>query len=278
MSARSTAPAGPRVDAETPAPSQRASWTPSDAIDQTASLLAFQARVLGEAEQPRTPLLERVKFLAIVGRNLDEFVMVRSKHWTDGAGEHARQTMAGLSRRAASMYHGDLVPALAREGVVLVDERTLTADERRAVDVAFDRQIAPHAQILWADDGRIGPSVPGLGLTLAVELTDATGLDRLAFLHLPDRPSSLVTFTPDPSRGAHVHRSDAVGVMWAADVVLARLPRLLPGCTIRATHIFRLVREGDLVVSANETQPLAERVIDATRRDRKSTRLNSSHT
>ena len=118
----------------------------------------------------------------------------------------------------------------------------------------------------WADDGRIGPSVPGLGLTLAVELTDATGLDRLAFLHLPDRPSSLVTFTPDPSRGAHVHRSDAVGVMWAADVVLARLPRLLPGCTIRATHIFRLVREGDLVVSANETQPLAERVIDATRR------------
>src|SRR5437868_9167442 len=94
----------------------------SPAIDRDMSLIEFERRVLDEARDVRNPLLERVKFLGILGRNLDEFVMTRGRKWL--ASPSARR----LIRRTHALLHDgsrilrrELVPALAGAGIQLLD-------------------------------------------------------------------------------------------------------------------------------------------------------------
>src|SRR5438067_13894552 len=107
----------------------------SPAIDRDMSLIEFERRVLDEARDPRNPLLERVKFLGILGRNLDEFVMVRGRKWLASSSERRlnRRTQA-LLRSGHRVLQRDLVPALANAGIHLLDYASLTSCERADAD------------------------------------------------------------------------------------------------------------------------------------------------
>ena len=126
----------------------------SDDINRDMSLIEFERRVLEEARDERNPLLERIKFLGILGRNLDEFVMVRGRTWmaSPSARRLTRKTHA-LLRDGYRVLRRDLLPALAKAGIAVVDYSELSAVERADVDEHFECAFDTFAHLV----GRIRP-------------------------------------------------------------------------------------------------------------------------
>src|SRR5262245_58575365 len=129
-------------------------------LDRDLSWLEFNARVLHEAAAERTPLLERLKFLAIVGSNLDEFFMKRlgvlkrrtrtqAGAVTGGAGsaiEHlrdVRQKVLTMTAEQARIYRQAVRPALAVQGIHLLDWEQLSEEERHRANELFRKTIYP---------------------------------------------------------------------------------------------------------------------------------------
>ena len=157
-------------------------------FNRELSWLAFNARVLHEAEDPRVPLLERVKFLAIFSSNLDEFYMVRV------AGLR-RQVIAGVTlappdgltpaeqlaaiRREVNVLVvreraclAGLLSELAEHGIQLLDIPDLTPAEWSEIDQYFESQVFPVLTPLAVDPGHPFPYISNLSLSLAVVLRD----------------------------------------------------------------------------------------------------------
>src|SRR5580765_6795074 len=132
----------------------------------------FERRVLDQARDERNPLLERVKFLGILGRNLDEFVMVRGREWmaSPSAKRLTRKTHA-LLRDGYRVLQRDLVPALAGAGIHLVDFASLTCEERADVDRRFTETVLPFLTPVLSDATPLGDA-PGSGLNFAVVIDD----------------------------------------------------------------------------------------------------------
>src|SRR5512143_1942054 len=157
-------------------------------LNRELSWLAFNARVLHEATDPRVPLLERVKFLSIFSSNLDEYFQVR-------VGGLRRQVVSGLvhgtpdgltpseqlaviRERVAQLLEdrrrclGVLLDELAPHGVRIVGMGELTPGERRTIDEQFESQVFPVLTPLAVDPGHPFPYVSNLSLSLAVEVSD----------------------------------------------------------------------------------------------------------
>ena len=170
----------PLAPVQTPAtPEGTALKSPDLYINRELSLLEFQCRVLEEAIDQDNPLLERVKFLAILGSNLDEFFMVRvaglMKQVASGSadvGRDGRPATAQLElirekvRQIAGAAHDhwrqDVQPALEREGIMVVDSSSLDAEERAAVDSYFHQHVFPVLTPLAFDPGRPFPHISNL--------------------------------------------------------------------------------------------------------------------
>ena len=128
-------------------------------LDRDLSWLEFNSRVLHEAEDDRTPLLERVKFLAIFSSNLDEFFMKRGEvlapkrmdHVLSAALDQApsrrqraiREKIANMMAAQAKVFAQTIRPELSRNGVCLLDWDELTDDERRQLNEPFRKTIYP---------------------------------------------------------------------------------------------------------------------------------------
>ena len=227
-------------------------------LNRELSWLEFNARVLHEAEDPRTPLLERVKFLAIFGSNLDEFYMVRV------AGLR-RQLSAGvlhggadgltpaeqlqlidvrvreLNARARSLLQETLLPALAAIGVRLPEEEALEPDERATLDAYFQDAVFPVLTPLAVDPGHPFPYISNLSLSLAVELRDPEKGDiRFARVKVP---KSLPRWVPTGRPNSFVPLERLIG---------DKLDALFPGMEILGAWTFRLTRYSDLEISHTE--------------------------
>ena len=186
-------------------------------INRELSWLEFDARVLHEAEDPRVPLLERVKFLAIFSTNLDEFYMVRvagiRRKVAMGAKQYPPDGLSPLEQLTAirakvrtllaareRCLTDELLPALAEHGVELVRMAELTPPEWMRVDEFFESQAFPVLTPLALDPGHRFPYISNLSLSLAIELRDPdTGAERFARLKVP---KSLPRWVPtgDPAR------------------------------------------------------------------------------
>ena len=221
-------------------------------LNRELSWLAFNARVLHEAADPRVPLLERLKFLAIFGSNLDEFFMVRvaglRRQVASGTLHHtpdgltAVEQLAAIRERVALLLEdqrrcvGALLQELAPHGVRLVEMGELTAGERRAIDEQFESQIFPVLTPLAVDPGHPFPYVSNLSLSLAVEVRDPTlGTVHFARVKVPERLSRWVAV---PGR---THQFVPL-----EQVIGENLEALFSGMDVLGWYAFRVTRYSDL--------------------------------
>jgi polyphosphate kinase len=243
-------------------------------FNRELSWLQFNERVLELAEDPGTPLLERVKFCAIVSSNLDEFFMVRvaGLHDQIDAGIEAplqdgrtpsatiaviRRVVRDHMERQARCLDRDLRPALAEHGIRIVGVAGVDAAEREHLDEHFRRQIFPVLTPLAVGLGRPFPYISNLSLSLGVVVRDPVGgLEAFARVKVPKE--MLPRFVPV---------GDGRTFVPLEDLIACNLDALFPGMEIVDHAVFRVTRDADFTVS-DEADDLVRAVEDELRRRR----------
>lgn len=228
-------------------------------LNRELSWLEFNARVLHEAEDERTPLLERLKFLAIFSTNLDEFYMVRvpalRRQVAAGVqqagpdGLSAEEQLAAVNarvrtlvRRCERCLHETVLPALRREDLYLLVLEELDPEERRSVDTYFETHVFPVLTPLAVDPGHPFPYISNLSLSLAVQVRDPlTGGVHFARVKVP---KSLPRWVPT---------GKGLRFLPLERLIEAYLWRLFPGMEVVGVHAFRITRYSDI-----ETPPVDE--------------------
>ena len=182
---------------------------PSLFINREIGLLDFQRRVLSEAQDENNPLLERVKFLAIFGSNMDEFFMVRvsgirklvESNVTEisSDGMTPREQLAAIRKRALDLYQDahecyqrELLPELEKTGIHILDYKKLNDAQRKRADKYFNDVVFPVLTPLALDPGHPFPHISNQSLNLAVVILDKKGNEKFARLKVPDTLQQLV--------------------------------------------------------------------------------------
>ena len=232
-------------------------------INRELSWLDFNARVLNEASDERTPLLERVKFLSIFSSNLDEFFMVRVAGLkrqvaarvtqTSPDGLTPQQQIDAIWQRVNTLIDkqqgclADLLDLLGEHEIRLVDVESLKAAEFSALDEYFEREVFPVLTPLALDPGHPFPYISNLTISLAVRLRDASdGSEHLARVKVP---KSLPRWVPVSGRTTHFVPLE--------QVIGTNLGALFPGYEVVSYHAFRLTRYSDLEIpDAEEPEDL----------------------
>jgi polyphosphate kinase len=260
--------------------------SPEYYINRELSLLEFQYRVLEEAQDERTPLLERVKFLAIVGSNLDEFFMVRIAGLKQqiAAGVHdispdgltpaaqltaVRAKAAKLINQARKCLLNDVLPALARAGIHILDYDQLTNAQRAQTKRYFEETVFPVLTPLAFDPGRPFPHISNLSLNLAIWIRDAAGEKHFARVKVPGTLPQLLPLVPPSSQGdKDESEASTFSFVWLDQVIMANLKDLFPGMEVLEAHPFRVTRNADMVIQELEADDLLETIEESVRQRR----------
>jgi polyphosphate kinase len=229
-------------------------------FNRELSWLEFNARVLEEAEDKSNPLLERMKFLAIVSSNFDEFFMVRVASLKaqvragdtvpDASGKSPAEQLAAVSRRVREItgmqYEclAEILPALEREGLAVVRPSGWSGPERRWLEDFFNERVFSLLTPLRFDgpdeDGRPGfPSTGSLRLHAAFLLRRGDAEEGLAVVQVPPNLDRFVRLPVDGT-------SSRVALI--EDVVAFFGPRLFPGWSVRESLLFKVTRDADFAV------------------------------
>jgi polyphosphate kinase len=236
-------------------------------INRELSWLAFNDRVLHEARDIRTPLLERLKFLSIVSTNLDEFYMVRVAglrrqvaagvtHPTPD-GMTAQEQLDAIDDRVKVLVSSQreclydvVLPALEQHGIRLVRMDELSPSEWAIVDQFFESQVFPVLTPLAVDPAHPFPYISNLSLSLAVQLRDAaTGTEHFARVKVPKSLPRWVTF------------GRPLQFVPLEDVIGTNLGALFPGMEVIRWFTFRVTRYSDIdLADADEPEDLLEAI------------------
>jgi polyphosphate kinase len=277
--------AGPEADAQGPDLD-----APGLYLNRELSLLAFQERVLEEAEDPMNPLLERVKFLAIFSSNMAEFYMVRvaglkqqvaagvREVSTDGLTpaeqlKLVRAEALRLLERARVLYRA-LKDELGAAGVHVMDYGELDDAQRAAADAYFTNNVFPVLTPLAFDPARPFPHISNLSLNLAVLVRTHDGEDRFARVKIPKTLPRLVPVCPPDGAGPVCLRSDgettgrAYHFVWLEQLVSAHLDTVFPGLDVIEAHPFRVTRDAEVSIQELEADDLLETIEEGVRRRR----------
>ena len=231
-------------------------------LNRELSWLEFNARVLALAQDPRLPLLERAKFLAIFSSNLDEFFQVRVSGLREqvAAGVVTSKTPDGLSpaeqlheirarcgellaRADATM--GALLPELDKAGIRIVDLEGLDEEDLAFVADAFHERIFPVLTPLSVDPAHPFPYISNLSLNLAAIVRDpVTEVNRFARVKVPPLLPRFFAL-PDGERLVPIEA-----------VIAAHLDGLFPGMEIVSRDVFRVTRDADVEVEEDEAEDL----------------------
>jgi polyphosphate kinase len=231
-------------------------------INRELSWLEFDGRVLALAEDPDLPVLERVKFLAIFSRNLDEFFQVRVSGLREqvAAGVVTSKTPDGLSpseqlreirRRCAELLDRadsafeELLPLLDKAGIRIVGLEDVDDEDAGFLRETFHQHVFPVLTPLSVDPAHPFPYISNLSLNLAAIVRDPrTGLNRFARVKVPPL---LPRFTALP---------DGERLVPVEQVIAAHLDTLFPGMEIVSRHAFRVTRDADVEVEEDEAEDL----------------------
>jgi polyphosphate kinase len=259
---------------------------PSLFVNRELSMLEFQRRVLEEAQDESNPLLERVKFLGILGSNLDEFFMVRvaglRKQFEAGVVEltpdgmtpaeqlaDIRKVALQLMVEARECLRDELLPQLNKAGIHILDYAELNDRQREIVDQYYDEVIFPVLTPLAFDPGHPFPHISNLSLNLAIVIRDEKGQERFARLKVP---GTLPRLVPIKRSSGSLRKDGTVPYhhyfVWLEQVILSNMQRLFPGMEILETYPFRVTRDADTEIQELEAADLLE-MIDQAIRQRK---------
>jgi polyphosphate kinase len=250
-------------------------------VNRELSLLQFQRRVFEEACDASNPLLERVKFLAIVASNLDEFFMIRvaglKQQIVAGVTEASpdgltpAEQLATIRRQALELSQAlrqclrqELLPQLEAAQVHLLDYQKLGEKQAAQARRFFDEMVFPVLTPLAFDPGRPFPHISNLSLNLAVLIEDADGTERFARIKVPDTLPRLV---PVGQAASHRKASPAHFVP-LEQLIAANLDRLFPGMKVVAVHPFHVTRDAEMLLQEMEAADLLASIEQGVRQRR----------
>ncbi len=242
-------------------------------FNRELSWLEFNRRVLAEAIDERTPLLERLKFMAIFSSNLDEFFMVRvaalKKQVAAGVtklsidGRTSQQQLEAIGEMLPTIikqqhkhFEKVLRKELTKSGVHILNYVDLNQEQRTYINGFFEEYIFPVLTPLAVDPSHPFPYISNLSLNLAVVLKDPA-IERELFARVKI-PNVLPRFIALPAELRQQHR-DQPGV-WTGvpmeQIVTHNLEYLFPGMNILESYSFRVTRNADLSVEEDEADDL----------------------
>ncbi|MBL8330202.1 MAG: polyphosphate kinase 1 [Rubrivivax sp.] len=235
-------------------------------IDRESSSLAFNHRVLAQARRPDVPLLERLRYITIVSSNMDEFFEVRFPDYletlSDDISESARYHLESLAADAHALideqyrvFNEEVMPALAGQGIRILNHADRTAEQRRWVAALFEAQVRPLLVPVALDPAHPFPLVANKSLNFIMRLSgdDLQGEGgRVAILKVP-RVLPRVMRLPDRlmPRGEQ-------GFVLLTSVIRAHLADLVPGRVVEVFSQFRVTRDSDLDVDEDDVTNLRQ--------------------
>ncbi|PWN07762.1 polyphosphate kinase 1 [Rhodohalobacter mucosus] len=260
-----------------PSPSELTIFGSDTFLNYELSWLKFNWRVLAEAENKNSPLLERVKFIGIVCSNLDEFFQKRvgglKRQFHAGVTELSidgltpREQLSEIRKDVKKMiasyrncYFDDLIPALANEGIVIRKYKDLNKSLKEKADDYFDKQLYPIITPLAVDEAHPFPFISNKSRSLAIRLKNpSTGEKLFARIKIPsNRP-----------RWIEIERkSDKLSLLSISDLIIQKIGRFFHGMEVESAHIFRVTRNADLERNEEEADDLLEMIEEELRERR----------
>ncbi|MBD2595362.1 polyphosphate kinase 1 [Nostoc spongiaeforme FACHB-130] len=242
-------------------------------INRELSWLEFNNRVLHEAFDSRTPLLERLKFLAIFSSNLDEFFMVRiaalkqqveakvTQLTPDGRTpqqqlDDIRLHLSPQVVKQHQHFEEVLRPLLAEQGIHILDYINLNQKQRTYLDNYFEEQIFPVLTPLAVDPSHPFPYISNLSLNLAVVVKNPdTEEEFFARVKVPSVLPRFLPLPPELGIQENGHTANWTGVP-LEQAIAHNLHTLFPGMNIQEYHPFRITRDADLTLEEDEADDL----------------------
>lgn len=233
-------------------------------FNRELSWLEFNRRVLAEAENPETPLLERVKFLSITSTNLDEFLMVRvggirqlvarglRERSVDGL--TPKQQLKAIRDKVRAllrdMYavHAVLLRELVQAGIQIGSAARLSKKQQLALAEEYEARVAPILTPLSVDPGHPLPFLASGSLNLAILLSSETDL-HTAFIRIPKLLPRFIGVPGNPKRFLPIE-----------DLIRLHVTEFFPGLEVREVVPFRVIRDADIALREDEVEDLLKSV------------------
>src|ERR1700738_2565629 len=242
---------------------------PAYYIDREASWLAFNRRVLEEAEDEKNPLLERLKFLSISASNLDEFFEVRvaamMQQIEDGYNEAGPDGLTLTEKRDLlnqlthefvddqyNCWNSQLRPALSENGIRVLGLHELDPDALRFVEEYCERELDPLLTPVTVDPAHPFPRVINKALCVAL-LLRRRRRSSLTYTGVVTVPRALPRLVRLPSQGT-------IDFIFLADLVVYHATRMYKGYEIVSAAAFRVTRNSNLYLQEEESRNLLESV------------------
>ncbi len=242
-------------------------------FNRELSWLAFNRRVLEQAESPDYPILERMKFLAFVSSNLDEFFEIRVaglmqqvksgviERGPDGLGpkEQLRRIQSIVKRLVADQYdcwEKQIVPELEKSRVLFCGYDQLTRNEKKWVALYFEEQVFPVLTPLAIDPAHPFPQLTNKGLYILASIDDPETriIERMMAIIPVPRVLPRIVKVGAPRRG------NPEVYIFLSDIVQRHVKSLFPGYKVRSAVPFRITRNSDLYIDEEEVENLLRKI------------------
>jgi polyphosphate kinase len=233
-------------------------------LDRERSILQFNRRVLAQARRADVPLLERLRYITIVSSNLDEFFEVRVADAIEAVRQHGAAAGTDLKALAEAahelideqyaLFNDEVMPALNRAGVVMLNHAERDAAQREWVQRFFETQVRPLLVPVSLDPSHPFPLVANKSLNFIVRLAgrDAFGREnQIAIVKVPRVLPRIIALPAALTAGAQ-------GFVMLTSVIRAHLGELFPGRTVESFSQFRVTRDSDLEVDEDDATNLRQ--------------------
>ena len=237
-------------------------------LDRDLSWLEFNRRVLAEALDERTPLLERVKFLAIFTSNLDEFFMKRIAVLREDLTPERLRLLAKIRAVLEPMlqqqdryFRDHIVPALSQHRIHLRPWTELTASQKHEAGEYFDTQVSAALTPLVIDPAHPFPFFSNLSLSLAFRLDNGSGETIDARVKVPGDLAQWVSLKSDVAPDERVF-------VRLHEIIRENAHKLYPGTRLSSPTLFRLTRDAEVELNEQADQDLRELVREQVRQRR----------